>query len=598
MDEPLSNLDAKLRVQTRSQIAALQRRLGVTTVYVTHDQVEAMTMGDRVAVLKDGILQQVDTPRNMYDNPENVFVAGFIGSPAMNLLQVDAEGDTLHFGGAEVPIPRETAEAADKAGRKVTVGVRPEDMDLVAEGTGPQDGRQPGRGARRRRLRLRHRGRRRQALRRHRPGRRPQAAGEGRVGQLRAQAGPRAPVLHRDGRAPQRPERLARRAARQGTMSPMALQLLGRTRATRRCSTCRGTPLEDWPADQLVALPRGISRHVVRFVRLGEAVYAVKEIAENAALREYGLLRQLERRTCPRSRPSPSCPVGSTTRASRSTRPWSPGTCSSRCPTARCSPRRCGRTRPTGCSTRWRRCWCGCTPRASTGATARSPTPCSAATRAPSRRTSSTPRPASCTATCPRASATYDVDLARTNIAGELLDLEAGGLLHPSIDPVEIADLVVERYQDLWHELLGAETFDTGERYRIDQRIRRLNELGFDVAELTIVTDIDGRTVQLEPKVVDAGHHSRRLLRLTGLDVEENQARRLLNDLDAYRAAKDVQGESEEIVAHRWVDEVVRAGGPRGPARTCAASWSRPRSSTRCSSTAGSCPSARAATSA
>jgi multiple sugar transport system ATP-binding protein len=136
MDEPLSNLDAKLRVQTRSQIAALQRRLGVTTVYVTHDQVEAMTMGDRVAVLKDGILQQVDTPRNMYDNPVNVFVAGFIGSPAMTLLQVDAEGGTLHFGGADVPIPRETAEVADKAGRKITVGVRPEDMDIVGDGQG------------------------------------------------------------------------------------------------------------------------------------------------------------------------------------------------------------------------------------------------------------------------------------------------------------------------------------------------------------------------------------------------------------------------------------------------------------------------------
>jgi len=136
MDEPLSNLDAKLRVQTRSQIAALQRRLGVTTVYVTHDQVEAMTMGDRVCVLKDGILQQVDTPRNMYDNPVNVFVAGFIGSPAMNLLKVDATGGTLHIGGAEVPIPRETAEVADKAGRKITVGVRPEDMDIVADGQG------------------------------------------------------------------------------------------------------------------------------------------------------------------------------------------------------------------------------------------------------------------------------------------------------------------------------------------------------------------------------------------------------------------------------------------------------------------------------
>ena len=88
MDEPLSNLDAKLRVQTRTQIAALQRRLGVTTVYVTHDQVEAMTMGDRVAVLKDGMLQQCDTPAALYDHPANVFVAGFIGSPAMNLLEV------------------------------------------------------------------------------------------------------------------------------------------------------------------------------------------------------------------------------------------------------------------------------------------------------------------------------------------------------------------------------------------------------------------------------------------------------------------------------------------------------------------------------
>src|SRR6202043_2301334 len=86
-DEPLSNLDAKLRVSTRTQIASLQRRLGITTVYVTHDQVEALTMGDRVAVLKDGLLQQVDSPRNMYDKPANLFVAGFIGSPAMNLIE-------------------------------------------------------------------------------------------------------------------------------------------------------------------------------------------------------------------------------------------------------------------------------------------------------------------------------------------------------------------------------------------------------------------------------------------------------------------------------------------------------------------------------
>ena len=136
MDEPLSNLDAKLRVQTRSQIAALQRRLGVTTVYVTHDQVEAMTMGDRVAVLKDGLLQQVDTPSHMYDNPANVFVAGFIGSPAMNLLDVGVQDSTMKFGGAELPLRREAAGEAHRAGDAVTVGVRPEDMELVGEGQG------------------------------------------------------------------------------------------------------------------------------------------------------------------------------------------------------------------------------------------------------------------------------------------------------------------------------------------------------------------------------------------------------------------------------------------------------------------------------
>ncbi len=135
MDEPLSNLDAKLRVQTRTQIASLQRRLGTTTVYVTHDQVEAMTMGDRVAVLKDGILQQCDAPRKMYDHPDNVFVAGFIGSPAMNLLQTDVDGDTLHFGGADLQVPRSAADAVGST-RSVHVGVRPEDMDVVGEGAG------------------------------------------------------------------------------------------------------------------------------------------------------------------------------------------------------------------------------------------------------------------------------------------------------------------------------------------------------------------------------------------------------------------------------------------------------------------------------
>jgi len=133
MDEPLSNLDAKLRVQTRTQIASLQRRLGVTTVYVTHDQIEAMTMGDRVAVLKDGILMQCDTPRRMYDHPDNVFVAGFIGSPAMNLFNVPLVDGGVMFGAGNHPIERKLLEGA---GKEVTLGVRPEDLAMTTEGDG------------------------------------------------------------------------------------------------------------------------------------------------------------------------------------------------------------------------------------------------------------------------------------------------------------------------------------------------------------------------------------------------------------------------------------------------------------------------------
>jgi len=127
MDEPLSNLDAKLRVATRTQIAALQRRLGITTVYVTHDQVEAMTMGDRVAVLKDGLLQQVDTPRNLYDNPANAFVAGFIGSPAMNLLDAPIVGGKAMLGNLGIAVPA-------SAGSEITVGVRPEGFTPSSDG--------------------------------------------------------------------------------------------------------------------------------------------------------------------------------------------------------------------------------------------------------------------------------------------------------------------------------------------------------------------------------------------------------------------------------------------------------------------------------
>ena len=137
MDEPLSNLDAKLRVQMRAEIAALQRELGVTTVYVTHDQVEAMTMGDRVAVLKDGYLQQVDTPQNLYDRPDNVFVAAFIGSPSMNLyegtLRVGADGSSVALGSQTVALAEATLAARPglraRDGQTVIVGIRPEDFE-------------------------------------------------------------------------------------------------------------------------------------------------------------------------------------------------------------------------------------------------------------------------------------------------------------------------------------------------------------------------------------------------------------------------------------------------------------------------------------
>ena len=131
MDEPLSNLDAKLRVQMRADIAALQARLGVTTVYVTHDQAEAMTLGHRVAVLHDGHLQQCDAPRVLYDRPVNMFVAGFIGSPAMNLCTLPLEsGGHVLFGGIPLPLP----EGAVNGHAEVVVGLRPESLELAGEG--------------------------------------------------------------------------------------------------------------------------------------------------------------------------------------------------------------------------------------------------------------------------------------------------------------------------------------------------------------------------------------------------------------------------------------------------------------------------------
>jgi hypothetical protein len=158
----------------------------------------------------------------------------------------------------------------------------------------------------------------------------------------------------------------------------------------------------------------------------------------------------------------------------------------------------------------------------------------------------------------------YDLDLARVNISGELLDLEASGALHPSVDPIAFGTEICERYTGLWQELTRTSVYPAGKYHYIDRRIRRLNDLGFDVAEMQIAHSANGDTVTFVPKVVDAGHHQRQLLRLTGLDTEENQARRLLNDLESWMATQDDYAPGDpltarpEVLAHRWVRDVFR----------------------------------------
>jgi hypothetical protein len=315
------------------------------------------------------------------------------------------------------------------------------------------------------------------------------------------------------------------------------------------------TPLEEWPTRYLAALPRGISRHVVRFVRFSGAVLAVKEIAEAPAQREYGLLRLLGRLGLPVVEP-----VGIVSgRRSRGGEPLEPALV----------------TRHLQFSLPYRALFS----QSLREDTARRLVDALAVLLVRvhlagfywgdvSLSNTLFRRDAGAFAaylvdaetgelhdTLSTGQREYDLELARLNIAGELMDLQAGGMLDETTDPLAVSDVITERYHSLWTELTVPESFERGERWRVDARIRRLNDLGFDVGELTIATDLDGTSVNIEPKVVDAGHHSRRLLRLTGIDAGENQARRLLNDLDTYRAATGRQADDEEFVAHDWVQE-------------------------------------------
>ncbi len=315
-------------------------------------------------------------------------------------------------------------------------------------------------------------------------------------------------------------------------------------------------PLEDWPESQLVALPRGISRHVVRFVRVNGTVYAIKEVLEHLALHEYRLLRDLERLEAPSVEPVGVItdridrngePIDSIliTRHLQFSLPYRALFSSTLRPDTvnrliDALVALIVRLHLTGFF--WGDCSLSNTLfRRDAGAFAAYLV--DAETGELHQDISDGQR-------------AHDLYTAEINLFGELLDLQEGGLLDPAIDPQETVQSINDRYEALWAELTAPEEFATDEMHRLDSRIRRLNDLGFDVAEIDIITDWDGSQVRIQPKVVDAGHHSRRLLRLTGLDVEENQARRLLNDLDSFAASTDQQNEDEEIVAHQWLTEV------------------------------------------
>lgn len=315
-------------------------------------------------------------------------------------------------------------------------------------------------------------------------------------------------------------------------------------------------PLEQWPSSVLAALPRGISRHIVRFVKMSGGVIAVKEIGETVAYREYELLRQLSRISVPSVEP-----VGVITgRQDANGERLEAVLITKHLQFSLPYRSLFSQTLRPDTATRLIDALAVLLVRlhligfywgdvSLSNTLFRRDAETFAAYLVDAETGDLHPQ-------LTDGQRNYDVDLARTNIIGELMDLAAGDFLDEDVDTIAIGDALVDRYNELWSALTDEESFDSEDRWRVAARIERLNHLGFDVGELEITTDIDGTSVQIQPKVVDAGHHSRRLLRLTGLDVQENQARRLLNDLDSYRAATDRQNDEEEFVAHDWLSGV------------------------------------------
>ncbi|WP_329084669.1 DUF4032 domain-containing protein [Streptosporangium sp. NBC_01469] len=317
-------------------------------------------------------------------------------------------------------------------------------------------------------------------------------------------------------------------------------------------------PLEQWPEHRLVSLPRGISRHVVRFARLSGKVYAIKEISEYYAKREYRLLWDLSRMDTPSVEPVAVV----TGRTGADGEPLDSALITQHLQFS--LPYRAvmsGTVRPETLNRLLDALavllvrlhlsgfyWGDCS---LSNVLFRRDAGSFAAYLVDAETGELHPM-------ISEGQRLYDIEVAHTNIFGEMLDLEAGGLLHASIDPEQVADSVCRRYHRLWSELTSDDIIDEVDWHMIDQRIRRLNSLGFDVAEMMVRRKAGTGRLIVRPKVVDAGHHQRRLLRLTGLDVEENQARRLLNDLDSFRVSHGLRHEDEAIVAHRWLAEVFQ----------------------------------------
>ncbi|MDR1264699.1 MAG: DUF4032 domain-containing protein [Propionibacteriaceae bacterium] len=313
------------------------------------------------------------------------------------------------------------------------------------------------------------------------------------------------------------------------------------------------TPLAEWPVNLLVALPRGLSRHVVRFIKVGDDVYAAKEVIDHLAQHEYRLLHALMRQGTPAVEP-----VGIITeRGAVDGVPLDPILI----------------TRHLEFSLPYRSLFSPGVRQETVSRLLDAMVVLVARLHLIGfkwgdvslsnilfRRDADTfaaylvdAETGELHARLTRGQREHDIDIARTNLLGDFLDLQAGGLLQEKLDPLRLVDMVTSRYRELWNELTGVEEFSGGELDRIENRVRRLNALGFDVAELDIQTDADQETIRIQPMVVDAGHHSRRLMRLTGLDTEENQARRLLNDLDTYRWRTGQAHVDEAVVAHDWL---------------------------------------------